>query len=174
MFCPLSNTIRKARKKDLPLNMNELQQLLNDLKNPNPGIRNHATQELWSMWYGEAGEQAEDHLNRATQLMGENQMDQAKQEFENLLENYPDFAEAHNKLATLLYLMGEYEDSVFECERTITINPHHFGALHGMGMCLYKLARYDKALKSFKRAVEIQPYAEGNRELIARCLGKLN
>ena len=154
--------------------MNELQQLLSDLKSPNPATRNHATQELWLMWYRKAGNQAEEQLNRATRLMGENQMEKAKQVFENLIENFPDFAEAHNKLATLLYLKGEYEESVIECECTLKINPHHFGAWHGMGMCLYKLARYDEALKSFKGAIEIQPYAEVNREFIAHCLGKLN
>ncbi|MDA0691760.1 MAG: tetratricopeptide repeat protein [Nitrospinae bacterium] len=154
--------------------MNELQQLLNDLKNPSPATRNHATQELWSLWYQEAGSQAEEQLNQGTRLMGENQMEDARQVFEDLLESYPDFAEAHNKLATLLFLQDELEESVVECERTIQINPHHFGALHGMGMCLYKLARYDEALKCFKRAIEIQPYADANREFIAQCLGKLN
>lgn len=154
--------------------MNELQQLLNDLKSPNPDTRSHATQELWSLWYREAGGQAEEQLNQGTRLMGENQMDAAKQVFEDLLENYPDFAEAHNKLATLLFLQEELEESVVECECTLQINPHHFGALHGMGMCLYKLARYDEALKCFKRALEIQPYADANREFIAQCLGKLN
>ena len=154
--------------------MNELQQLLSDLKSPNPATRNHATQELWLMWYRKAGDDAEEELNRATRLMGENQMDQAEQIFIDLITKYPDFAEAHNKLATLLFLKGEYEESVFKCERTLKINPHHFGALHGMGMCLYKLARYDEALKSFKRAVEIQPYAEVNWGYIARCRGKLN
>ena len=147
---------------------------MNDLKSPSPATRNRATQELWSLWYREAGGQAEEQLNRGTRLMGEHQMDAAKQIFKDLLEIYPDFAEAHNKLATLLFLQEEFEEAVIECERTIKINPHHFGALHGMGMCLYKLARYDEALKCFKRAVEIQPYADANREFIAQCLGKLN
>ena len=154
--------------------MNDLQQLLNDLKSPNPGARNHATQELWLIWYREAGNEAEEELNRGTRLMGEDKMDQAEHVFKHLIENFPDFAEAHNKLATLLFLLEKYEDSVFECEQTLKLNPHHFGALHGLGMCQYKLARYDQALNSFQRALEIQPYADTNRGFIARCRGKLN
>lgn len=154
--------------------MHDPQQLLIDLKSPNPDTRNHATQELWLMWYREAGDEAEEELNRGTRLMGENHMDQAQQVFNHLITNFPDFAEAHNKLATLLFLMEKYEDSVFECEQTLKLNPNHFGALHGLGMCQYKLARYDQALKSFERALEIQPYADANRGYIARCRGKLN
>ena len=154
--------------------MHDLQQLLKDLKDPSPATRNHATQELWGMWYREAGDEAEEELNRGTRLMGENRMDPAEKIFTHLIENFPDFAEAHNKLATLLFLEGRYEESVVECEKTLKSNPHHFGALHGMGMCLYKLARYDKALKQFERALQIQPYADANRGYIARCRGKLN
>lgn len=154
--------------------MNKIQQLLSDLKNSDPATRNHATQQLWQTWYQEGGKLAEDQLDQGTQLMGENLLDEAKKVFKSLIKNYPDFAEAYNKLATLLFMKGEYAESVFECERTLKLNPHHFGALNGMGMCLYQLARYDKALASFQRALEIQPYADINRDYIARCRANLN
>lgn len=152
----------------------KIQQLLSALKSADPAVRNHATHELWQTWYQEGGRLAEDQLDQGTQLMGENLLNDAKKVFKSLIKNYPDFAEGYNKLATLLFMKGEYAESVFECERTLKLNPHHFGALNGMGMCLYQLARYDEALTSFKRALEIQPYADINREYIARCRGLLN
>jgi tetratricopeptide (TPR) repeat protein len=154
--------------------MNKVEQLLSDLKSTDPAIRNHATHELWQIWYQEAGKLAEDQLDQGNQLMGENLLDEAKKVFNSLIKNFPDFPEAYNKLATLLFMKGEYAESVFECERALKLNPHHFGALHGMGMCLFQLGRYDSALASFQRALEIQPYAGINREYIARCRGYLN
>jgi len=154
--------------------MDKIQQLLSDLKSPNPVTRNQATQELWKMWYREAGKPAEDRLDQGARLMGKNRLDDAQQVFKDLIDNHPDFAEAHNKLATLLFLKGEHAESVLECERVLKLNPHHFGALNGMGMCQYQLARYDKAFTSFKRALEIQPYADMNREYMARCRANLN
>lgn len=154
--------------------MNKVQQLLSDLKNTDSTTRDHATHELWQIWYGEAGKLAEDQLDQGTRLMGENLLDEAGKVFKSLIKNYPDFAEAYNKLATLLFMKGKYSESVFECERTLKLNPHHFGALNGMGMCLYQLARYDEALASFQRALKIQPYADINREYVARCRGLLN
>jgi len=153
---------------------NKIQQLLSALKNPDLATRNQATRKLWEIWYQEAGKLAEDQLDQGTRLMGENLLNEARREFKSLIKNYPDFAEAYNKLATLLFLQGDYAESVFECERTLKLNPHHFGALNGMGMSLYQLARYDEALTSFNRALEIQPYADINREYIARCRGLLN
>ena len=154
--------------------MDKIQQLLSDLKSPNPATRNHATQELWNIWYLEAGKPAEDQLEQGTRLMGENRLDDAQQVFKRLIKNYPDFAEAYNKLATLLFLKGEYAESVSKCEHVLQLNPHHFGALNGMGMCQYQLARYDEALASFRQALEIQPYAVINREYMARCRANLN
>jgi tetratricopeptide (TPR) repeat protein len=154
--------------------MNKVQQLLNDLKNTDPAIRNHATHELWQTWYKEAGRLAEDQLDQGTRLMGENLLDEASKVFKSLINNYPDFAEAYNKLATLLFMQRDYAEAIFECERTLKLNPHHFGAMNGMGMCLYQLARYDEALTSFQRALKIQPYADINREYVARCRGLLN
>ncbi len=154
--------------------MDPIKQLLNDLKSSDPDTRNHATHQLWQTWYEEGGKLAEDQLDRGTLLMGENILDEAKKVFKSLIKNYPDFAEAYNKLATLLFMMGEYTESVFECQRALKLNPHHFGALNGMGMCLFQLARYDEALTSFQKALEIQPYADINREYIARCRAQLN
>ena len=152
----------------------KVQQLLSDLKKSDSAVRNHATHELWQIWYGEAGKLAESQLDQGTRLMGENLLDEAKKVFKSLIINYPDFAEAYNKLATLLFMKGEYSESVFECERALKLNPDHFGALNGMGMCLFQLARYDEALTSFQKALKIQPYADINREYVARCRGLLN
>ncbi len=152
----------------------KIQKLLSDLKNTDSATRNHATHELWQIWYRDAGKLAEHELDQGTRLMGENLLDEAGKVFRSLIKNYPDFAEAYNKLATLLFMKGDYSESVFECERTLKLNPHHFGALNGMGMCLFQLARYDEALTCFQKALEIQPYADINREYLARCRGLLN
>jgi len=154
--------------------MEKIQHLLDDLQSENPATRNQATGKLWGIWYQEAGDAAENELHRGEELISDNRLDEAEQVFAGLIRNFPDFAEARNKLATLLFLQGKYEDSVAECERTLKMNPHHFGAWNGMGMCLYKLARYEEAIKSFEMACKIQPYADVNRGYIGRCRGKLN
>ena len=148
--------------------------ILSDLHSEIPDLRNSATMALWNYWYLEAGEIAELQIRRGEDLMGLQKFEEALAHFEKVIETYPGFAEAHNKLATVLFLLGDYESSVNECKVTLKMNPHHFGAWHGMGLCLLKLARYSEAIESFKSALEVQPYAGINRKYIATCMGNLN
>ena len=154
--------------------MDDIKKLLSDLHSETPDLRNSATMALWNYWYSEAGESAESQIRKGESLLSLKKFNEAQSHFERVIEAYPGFAEAHNKLATVLFLLGDYENSVNECKVTLKINPHHFGAWHGMGLCLFKLARYPEAIESFKSALEIQPYANINRKYIATCMGNLN
>lgn len=154
--------------------MNPKDELLKALKDDDPKKRNQATKALWSLWHGEAGESAELKLNQGATLMNSKKFKQAQEIFANLISQFPNFAEAHNKLATLLYLDGEYLNSVEECKIVLSLNPHHFGAWNGMGLCLFNLGKYNEAIQSFQRALDIQPFATVNQVYIARCRGNLN
>lgn len=154
--------------------MELIEQTLNELKNADANIREAATHRLWNLWTRQAGDIAEMRLQQGTDLLNDHRIEEAEQVFVDLLKKYPDFPEAHNKLATVLFLMGRYDESVAECDATLQMIPYHFGAWNGKGMCLYKLLRYEEAIKSFEMALKIQPYADANRGYIARCRGRLN
>ena len=154
--------------------MSKIEKLLVDLHSEIPEQRQSATMALWNSWYLEAGELGELEIQKGVDLMGQKNPEQARYHFESIIKKYPGFAEAHNKLATVLFLMEDYERAIKECEVTLEMNLNHFGAWHGKGLCLYKIARYSEAIESFKSALEIQPYADINRVYIATCKGNLN
>ena len=152
----------------------EEKQLLKDLLSDNPELRQTATRALWNLWLGQAGGKAEFRIRKGTKIMDIGQHELAQKEFENLVVDYPKFTEAHNKLATVLYLQRKYNESIKECEITLKMNPNHFGAWNGLGLCHYQLANYPTAIESFKTALAIQPFADFNKVYIARCRGQLN
>ena len=152
----------------------EEKELLQDLLSKNAQLRQTATQALWDLWFSQAGEKAESRIRTGTKQMDRRQYELAQQEFENLVMDYPKFAEAHNKLATVLYMQREYVQSIRECQITLEMNPNHFGAWNGLGLCHYKLAHYQKAIESFNTALTLQPYADFNKVYIAKCRGQLN
>jgi len=154
--------------------MSKTGQLLEDLKNEDPAIREKATRDLWVLWHRQEGIELERELNEGTDLMDQQKLDEALIAFQILVEKCPDFAEAHNKLATLLFLMGQFDEAVKECEEVLRRIPHHFGALNGLGLCLYELKRFEEAILAFQLALEVQPYALINRTYIARCRANLN
>ena len=149
-------------------------ELLQDLLSENAQLRQTATKALWNLWLSQAGEKAESRIRTGTKQMDRRQYELAQQEFENLVMDYPKFAEAHNKLATVLYMQRKYVQSIRECEMTLEMNPNHFGAWNGLGLCHYKLAHYQKAIESFNTALTLQPYADFNKVYIAKCRGQLN
>ena len=152
----------------------EEKQLLKNLLSDNPQLRQTATRALWNLWLGQAGKKAEFRIRKGTKIMDIGQHKLAQKEFESLVVDYPKFAEAHNKLATVLYLQRKYNESIKECEITLKMNPNHFGAWNGLGLCHYQLANYPTAIESFKTALTIQPFADFNKVYIARCRGQLN
>jgi len=149
-------------------------ELLQNLLSENAQLRQTATKALWNLWLSQAGEKAESRIRTGSKQMDRHQYELAKQQFENLVMDYPKFAEAHNKLATVLYMQRKYVQSIRECEITLEINPNHFGAWNGLGLCHYKLAHYQKAIESFNTALTLQPYADFNKVYIAKCRGQLN
>lgn len=152
----------------------EEKELLQDLLSENAQLRQTATKALWDLWFGQAGEKAASRIRTGTKQMDRRQYELAQQEFENLVMDYPKFAEAHNKLATVLYMQRKYVQSIRECQITLKMNPNHFGAWNGLGLCHYELAHYQKAIESFNTALTLQPYADFNKVYIAKCRGQLN
>jgi len=152
----------------------EEKEFLQDLLSKDSELRQTATRALWNIWFSLAGEKAESRIRKGTQQMDNRQYALAQQTFKDLVKDFPAFAEAHNKFATLLYIQRKYLQSIKECEITLQLNPNHFGAWNGHGLCLFQLARYTEAIQSFKKALIIQPYAEFNKFYIAKCRGQLN
>lgn len=65
--------------------------------------------------------------------------------------------QAHNKRATVMYLLKDYTASIEVCRLTLELNPWHFGAASGMGMCYVALQQMAPAVKAFDRALAIHP-----------------
>ena len=148
--------------------------LLNNLLSGNSELRQSATHDLWNLWLGQAGKEAESRIRNGTHLMDKQQYQKAEEVFKNLIDEFPEFSEAHNKMATVLYLQRKYSQSIKKCEITLEMNPNHFGAWNGLGLCHYQLGQYQKAIESFKTALTLQPFADFNKVYIAKCRGQLN
>lgn len=152
----------------------ERELLYRQLHSPNPQVREDATARLWQLYFGAAGPEAEIRLLQAEQAIEGGAYDSADILLTDLILDFPDFAEAWNRRATMYYLLKNYQRSVADCEATVRLEPSHFGAWHGMGLNHLALGNYVEAARAFRHALEIQPFAEQNQELLAKCLAKLN
>lgn len=143
--------------------------LLEDLKNSDEIVREHATRRLWRIWFKQKGIYGLEIIDRSQKLLDAGEFSEAEILLNKLVNEQPDFAEAWNRRAFLYYSSGKYKKSLADCQKVVEIIPVHFGALHGMGLCYAALKEYSKAIKAFQRALEIQPYSLVNQKLILEC-----
>ena len=118
-------------------------------------------EQIWNIWL-ESGDQNVDALMAiGVAAMNDSDYDQAYRAFSRVVAIAPNFAEGWNKRATVLYLMGRYEDSIKDIGKTLALEPRHFGALSGLGLCNAQLDKEKEALDAFEKALAINPNMPG-------------
>ena len=116
---------------------------------------------IWEIWM-QSGDQNIDALMAiGVASMNDGDYAQALRAFGRVVDLAPGFAEGWNKRATVLYLMGHYEDSIKDIVKTLALEPRHFGALSGLGLCNAQLEKQKEALDAFERALAINPNMPG-------------
>lgn len=156
------------------MNDYRINELLDNLKNPDEEIRDRATAELWKIWFEQKGAIGFGIIRQAQLLLEAGEIKEAEITLTQLISDLPDFAEAWNRRAVLYYSIGEYKKAIADCKMVIKLNPIHFGALHGLGLCHAAIGEYREAIKAFHQALEIQPHALINQKLILECTARLS
>jgi tetratricopeptide (TPR) repeat protein len=149
-------------------------ELTNCLCSQDPLTVQLATDGLWECWLNERGSAARQMMDEGVELMNTGHLDAASEIFQALMKQHPDWAEAINKQATLLYLSDKPAESIELCVKAVALKPDHFGAWNGMALCAVQLEDWRTALFAGKKALSIQPGAESNKEIVKLAQAKLN
>ncbi|MEZ5826447.1 MAG: hypothetical protein R3C97_17485 [Geminicoccaceae bacterium] len=92
--------------------------------------------EIWQFWMVGPSEDATSRMEEGMRLRRASDLDGALAIAEALTKDYPQFAEAWNQKATLLFLMQRYDASLVAIIRVLELEPKHFGALSGRAIIL--------------------------------------
>ena len=143
----------------------ELDKLFNELSKIN-NIQDGDILEkkIWAVWNKHPNQNnLTEKLEFGTKLMYQGQYDYALKVFTNIIETDPEWSEAWNKRATLLFFMKDYQKSLDDISVVLDLEPRHFGALSGRAQIYIDLELYQKALKDLRDAKKIHPVIRGNR-----------
>ena len=160
-----SNVIAEERK-------NKLDKLFIELKNTRNLFSAQAIekeiQEIWSIHPSDdrRGFRLTELLFQGTRLMNVGELSKAYELFTQIIATEPDWSEAWNKRATVLYLMNRYESSLDDIKITLVLEPRHFGALSGQALNYIELKQYEKAIESYEAAQKIYPLLESAKKMI--------
>jgi len=128
---------------------------------------------IWSIWMSHDNADVERLLTIATQRMNARRYSEAMLAFNELVESFPDYAEAWNKRATLHYMLGDLEASLADIDATLELEPRHFGAISGQGLIHIQQEELQQALQSFQHLLTIHPNSRSalnNLEMIEAAI----
>ena len=94
--------------------------------------------------------------------------------FTEVIELDPEWAEAWNKRATVLYMIGDYQGSQNDIDKVLNLEKRHFGALAGQGLVNIQLKNYEKAIESYEKAQEIYPAMQSPKIMIKKIRKLIN
>ena len=129
--------------------------------------------EIWSLWLQHDSPTISLLMDRTLAAMNEGRLAESLEILNEMVVLAPDFAEAWNKRATVLYLMQRFEDSLRDVEKTLRLEPRHFGALSGKGLIYNALGDDAKALAAFERTLEIAPQSQFAQGEVKRLTKKV-
>ncbi len=113
---------------------------------------------IWELWTTHPSENSLTALLAdGSFYMSQNKLETAYDTFTKTIELDSNWAEAWNKRATVLYLMGKYELSQADIDKVLELEKRHFGALSGQGLVQTALNNYQKAIDSYVEAHKIHP-----------------
>lgn len=94
------------------------------------------------------------------------QFDSAIAQYQQALEENPDYAEAHNNLGIVLSRIGRFEEALAHYRRVLELKPQSAVAHYNLGGLLADCGEITEALAHFRQAVELKPaYAKAHYKL---------
>jgi len=143
------------------------------LASPNALTTKLATAGLWECWLSAEGPAARRQMEKGIKLMNAGDPAGALDIFSALIKKHPKWAEALNKQATALYLLGNARLSLKVCRLVVELKPDHFGAWNGMALCAAQLEKWPQVLEAAREALRLQPGAQANLDLLRLAETKL-
>ena len=142
-----------ANDRDIRLN-----QLFHELKVNQANAASILEQEIWALWSTHpTDEKLTARLEEGSQFVRSQQLSKAKEIFTEVINLDQNWAEAWNKRATVLYMLGKFKQSQDDIDKVLALEGRHFGALAGQGLVNIQLKNYEKAIRSYKEAQKIYP-----------------
>ena len=132
-----------------------------------PEQRAAAEEQIWSVWCDHPEASAKAAIADGIRQLSTGDLARAEVIFDDLVADYPGWAEAWNKRATLYFLQNRDGISVIDIHRTLELEPRHFGALGGFAQICVRNGAPDAARRALLRLLAINPGAPGIAEAAA-------
>lgn len=136
-----------------------LDALFADLRSAeNPAAAQRITGQIWALWVHPEDPALAERMALVLQRFGMSDLAGAIVLLDQMVVDYPEYAEGWNQRATAHFLLRNFEQSLADIERTLAVEPRHFGALAGRALIYLELDQRELALEAIRQALAIHPF----------------
>jgi tetratricopeptide (TPR) repeat protein len=128
---------------------------------------------IWALWLSSGGDTAGLLMTRVKTAVDGKDFDLAIKLLTAIIDIRPDYVEAWNRRATVLYMQKDFGAALNDIREVLAREPRHFGALSGLGMILQELGDEKHALDAFRRALAVHPHLERIPDLVKKLTEKV-
>ncbi len=89
--------------------------------------------------------------------------------WQNVVENSPNLARAHEGLGAVYYNEGRLDEALTELQTAVSLNLSDAGAHYNIGLIYWKQGRLDEAKKEFRAAVWLKPDNADMHNMLGRA-----
>jgi tetratricopeptide (TPR) repeat protein len=125
---------------------------------PDPMAAHQIDQAIWAVWTNPSDPTLNARMREVLLARGTGNIARALRLADQLVLDYPDYAEGWNQRATFHYMMGNLDLSIADCARVLALEPRHFGALSGRALIYLQQGKRALALKDMAAALAVHPF----------------
>ena len=112
------------------------------------------------------------YYGRGNELAKQQKFSEAIASYHQALQINPNFAPAHNNLANVYILLGEFDKAFYHNSKALKINPNFADAHHNLGVLLSQQGKVEQAVCEYRKALEIDPNHSKSRDALQHLLEK--
>lgn len=125
---------------------------------PDPATAQGITDQIWIYWTTPSDPMLAARMQDVLALRIKADFPAVIALLDEIVADYPSYAEGWNQRATIHYLLRNFEQSLADIEKVLALEPRHFGALVGRAMIYKEQGKDDLALKDMLAAMAIHPF----------------
>ena len=128
---------------------------------------------IWAIWLHSGSDTADLLMSRVKTAVDKKDIDLAIKLLNAIIDIRPEYVEAWNRRATLLFMKKDIARSLDDIRQVLAREPRHFGALFGLGLILQEFGQEKQALEVFRRALAVNPHMPKVPDLVKTLTEKV-
>ena len=125
---------------------------------PDAAAANAISNQIWAVWTTPSDPVLAARVRDVMEARALMDFETGIKLLDQLILDYPDYAEGWNQRATLYYMIGDFEASIADCAKVLELEPRHYGALSGRALMYLQMGKRSLALRDMKAALALHPF----------------